>query len=163
MYMYIYIYICICIEREMNMNVYNISISIYTYTYIYIYINSDSNSQTNSKSNGNNDNTSNTSTSNDDDNNNNNDNSSDGLRSVLRDHFHRSTRLSNLTYFTSADFDGIMFTFLLHLCFSCLKPFYDSFRDSSRHFWFKKTCVFVSSNWGPSAVYFKPRLSLSAS
>ena len=34
-------------------------------------------------------------------------------------------------------------------------PFYDSFRDSSMSYWFKKICVLVSSNWGPFAAAFK--------
>ena len=36
-----------------------------------------------------------------------------------------------------------------------LSPLCDSSRDSSRKLWFKKICAFVSSNWGPSAVYVR--------
>ena len=33
--------------------------------------------------------------------------------------------------------------------------FYESFCDSSINVWFKKICVFVSSNWGPLTVHFQ--------
>ena len=34
-------------------------------------------------------------------------------------------------------------------------PFYEPCWDSSRNVWLKKTCVFVSSNWGPLTTFFK--------